>query len=435
MTSVAKLISEDAPLVPLEKLVPEATLPEDWQQANLIGRVMLPGVGPAVVYVNDKGNVIDITRSYATTRDLLEEKDPAAAARTASRSGKTIGNIADILANSSVRDAKKPFMLAPNDFQSVEAAGVTFVESMVERMVEEAAMKEMKVKPGDTINQTQLEKVRERIRSEVKKLVGADFDFSSIIPGSQEAEKILELMKEKGISTIYPQVGLGPEGEIFSKAEPCASVGHGGQAGYSSVGGWTNPEPEVVLFANSKGKIVGAAHGNDVNDRAKEGKSALLLHKAKVKNGSTAIGPFIRLFDEKFGLEDVKNIQVQLEVNRSDGSLKYQGANNMAKISRKPEDIVAAAMDSERQHPDGLAIFLGTMTVPLKDDKGAVFTHEEGDVVRIGSNKLGYFTNVMRPAEKVQGLEPGALATARNLAGRGLLIDEKAIAPKRATRG
>jgi fumarylacetoacetate (FAA) hydrolase family protein len=225
------------------------------------------------------------------------------------------------------------------------------------------------------------------------------------------------------MSTIYPQVGLGAEGEIFSKATQVTSVGHGAQAGYSTgASPWVNPEPEVVLLANSRGKVVGATHGNDVNDRGKEGRSALLLHRAKVKKGSTAIGPFIRVFDEKFNLDSIRDTEVRLEVRRADGSLKFEGANKMGKISRRPEAIVAATTDDEREHPDGVAVFLGTMMVPLKDDKGAEFTHEEGDVVRIGSPQLGYLTNVMLPANNVHGLEQGALDLARNLARRGLLV-------------
>jgi fumarylacetoacetate (FAA) hydrolase family protein len=188
------------------------------------------------------------------------------------------------------------------------------------------------------------------------------------------------------------------------------------------VSPWVNPEPEIVLIANSKGRIVGATNGNDVNDRGKEGKSSLLLHRAKVKKGSTAVGPFIRVFDEGFSLDSLRDTEVGLEVWRVDGSLKFEGSNKMGKISRRPEDIVAAATDEEREHSDGVAVFLGTMTVPLKDDTGAVFTHEEGDIVRIGSPQLGYLTNVMLPANMVQGLEKGALDLARNLASRGLLV-------------
>jgi len=413
--------ASNAAVVLATEMTVEKTLPADWQQANLVGRVMLPGVGPAVVYVNADGNVIDITRSYATTRDLFEEADPAAEARRASLTGTNIGKVADILANSSARDKSKPYLLSPADFQEIEAAGVTFVQSLVERMVEEAAMKEIAPKSGEKIDQARLDEVRERIRGEVKELVGKDFDFSKIVPGSEQAETILRLMKEKGISTIYPQVGLGKRGELFSKASVGLSVGHGAQAGYSSHGDWTNPEPEVVLFANSSGRVIGAAHGNDVNDRYTEGLSALYLHDAKVRNGSTAIGPFVRLFDNKFTLEDVKKTEVGLEVTAADGTVRFKGTNNMAKISRSPENIMAQATGPEHQRPDGLAVFLGTMTIPLKDEKGDTFTHKEGDVVRIGSPQLGYITNVMLPAEKVQGLEKGPLDLARNLAGRGVL--------------
>ena len=429
-TEIAK-----TPIVPADKMTAAATLPTDWQEATLVGRAMTKD-GPSVVYVKENGDVVDITSSYATTTDLFEQENPAAEARRAAFSGKVIGKVDDIIANSSVRDPNKPYLLSPADFQEIEAAGVTFVQSMVERMVEEAAMKEAR-NPDGSVNSEALDAVRVRIRQEVADIVGTE-DFSKIIPGSDAAQKILDRMRELGMSTIYPQVGLGAEGEIFSKAAPGTSVGHGAQAGYSpGESPWVNPEPEVVMFANSKGAIVGAAHGNDVNDRKKEGQSALLLHRAKVKNGSTSIGPFVRLFDDKFGLDDVKKLSVELEVLNPDGSVKYQGANNMEKISRPPESIVAAACDSEREHPQGVAVFLGTMTIPLKDDKGKDFTHQEGDVVRMGSPKLGYLTNVMSPADKVQGLEKGTLALARNLAQRGLLIagQETGTAPSVARRG
>ena len=409
-------------LVPMSELTLERTLPVDWRKASLVGRVMLPGVGPSVVIVDPNGDLLDVSHIFATTRDLFESESPAEAVRIAAFRGKKIGNASEIIANSSLRRADQPYLLSPLDFQEIEAAGVTFVESLVERMVEEAAMKEVPRDSDGGLNQTKLNEVRRKIRGEVEEIVG-DADFSKIQPGSKAALEILRRMKELGMSTIYPQVGLGEEGEIFSKASPATSVGHGAQAGYSAgVSPWVNPEPEIVLIANSKGRIVGATNGNDVNDRGKEGKSSLLLHRAKVKKGSTVVGPFIRVFDEGFSLDSLRDTEVRLEVWRVDGSLKFEGSNKMGKISRKPEDIVAAAMDEEREHNDGVAVFLGTMTVPLKDDTGSVFTHEEGDIVRIGSPQLGYLTNVMLPANKVQGLEKGALDLARNLASRSLLV-------------
>lgn len=411
--------NQNAPVVPANLMTAEATLPADWQQATLIGRAMTKE-GPSVVYVREDGKVVDITHAYATTTDLFEKENPAAEARRAALTGKVIGTADEIIANSSVRDPNKPYLLSPADFQEVEAAGVTFVPSMVERMIEQRVMALKKVEPS-----TDVDTVRKEMKAALQETMGKDFDFSKVVPGSEDALRLIKALGKAGFSTIYPEVGFGVEGEIFSKAAPGTSVGHGAQSGYSpGAEPWVNPEPEVVMFANSKGKIVGAAHGNDVNDRKKEGQSALLLHRAKVKNGSTSIGPFVRLFDDKFGLNDVKKLSVELKVMRADGTVAFEGANNMEKISRSPESIVAAACDSEREHQQGVAVFLGTMTVPEKDETGKDFTHREGDVVRMGSPQLGYLTNVMLPADKVQGLEKGSLALARNLAERGLLLPQ-----------
>lgn len=443
--------------IPENYMTAQATLPEDWQEANLVGRVMTKE-GPSVVYLSQDGYVVDITHRFATMTDLLEQGNPAEAAHAASKEegAKIIGKVDDILANSAVRDASKPYLLSPADFEELEASGVTFVDSLIERMIEQEAMKCARMlkaeRNGDldeaTFNRT-VNNARTEIRKAIEKVVGEGFDFSTVVPGSEDAKKLIDGLEKAGLSTIYPKVGFGKEGEIFSKAAAGTSVGHGAQAGYTKPTTehkhWVNPEPEVALFVNSKGEIKGAANGNDINDRAKEGETALLLHRAKVKNGSTSIGPFVRLFDGKFTMEDVKKVAVELEVRKANGEVRFVGQNNMAKISRKPEDIVAAAMDEEREHPQGMAIMLGTAIVPNHntDEHGKMikgadgepinFTHEPGDVVRIGSGKLGYLTNVMLPADQIQELEKGTLDLATNLANRHLL--QKRTPIEHATRG
>jgi len=430
-------------ILPASAFSAENILPKDWREATLVGRMMTED-GPIVVCIRPDGAVIDITGISLTTRrlsasttsqlplsttsQLFEAVNPAEeaikAATIGARTGKNIGYINEILSNQA--GVKYPYLLAPNDLQDVLAAGVTFAASLVERLVEEESMKSARNADG-TLNQDKLDEVRATIRSDIVKLAGTD-DFSKIIPGSGVAMSLLERVKEDKMSTVYPQVGLGKEIEIFYKASPMTTVGHGAQAGYSpSQEGeiaWTNPEPEVVLFANSRGEIIGASHGNDVNDRAREGRSPLLLYQAKVQNGSAVIGPFIRLFDEKFKLSDIDKIRVGLDVFRANGEKQFEGYSDMSAISRRPEEIVKAAMPASRGCPSGAAVFLGTMIIPLKDSKGKPFTHEEGDVVRVGSDKLGSITNCMVPSDRVQHQDIyGVLALMGNLATRGLLSD------------
>jgi fumarylacetoacetate (FAA) hydrolase family protein len=419
--------------VPAEKLTAQATLPEDWKNATLVGRVMRPDAGPSLVYVNSEGFVIDISKSFPSSHELCEQDNPAAAAKKAAETGEPIGRIEDILKNSAARSSDKPYMLSPFDFQEIEAAGVTFLKSLIERMIDEAARKtvaeEKAKRPKDGPAMSEEEEgrltaqTRERINKEVTDIVGPD--FHKVEPGSEPALAVLEHMRKRGLSMVYPTVGLSRKGEIFPKAAPATSVGHGAQAGFASDSNWNTPEPEMVLAVNSKGKIVGATLGNDISDRKLEGDSPVYLPEAKIGKGSSAIGPFIRLFDDKFTLNDAKSEQIRLQVHNPDKSLKYEGVSNMSLISRPLEWIAAQAMGASHHHPTGVGIYTGTMIVPDVDDKNQKFTYAEGDTTTIHSPKLGGFTNVLVHAEKVQGLENGAYDLARNLFNRGLILPNR----------
>ncbi|MFL4976676.1 MAG: fumarylacetoacetate hydrolase family protein, partial [Microvirga sp.] len=353
-------------------------LPGDGTVGALGGRVWLPRVeGPAVVAIRD-GGVFDVSRVFPTMRDLCEAGDPAAALRAVA--GERVGALADILANTPPdgRDRAKPWLLAPLDLQAIKAAGVTFVISMLERVIEERAR-------GNPDAAT-------AIRKEVNRLVGDD--LAKLKPGSPEAARLKEVMIEQGVWSQYLEVGIGPDAEIFSKAPPMAAVGTGMDAGLHPKSSWNNPEPEVVLAVSSAGRIVGATLGNDVNLRDFEGRSALLLSKAKDNTASCAIGPFIRLFDETFTLDDLRREDIELLVEGQDGFV-LRGASTMREISRDPLDLVAQTVGPNHQYPDGFMLFLGTLFAPVQDrDKpGAGFTHHVGDVVTIRSGKLGTLRN------------------------------------------
>ncbi|MGX8009314.1 fumarylacetoacetate hydrolase family protein [Mesorhizobium sp. ORM8.1] len=361
---------------------------------------------PLVVTVRD-GEVIDITSTTApTVRDLCELKDPAGYVRAAK--GKAIGALADIAANSfeTNRDAKKPILLSPVDLQAVKASGVTFVVSLLERVIEEQA-------------RGSAEKA-DAIRADIAGLIG--HDLSKLKPGSPEAMEIKAKLISRGAWSQYLEVGIGSDAEIFTKCQPMASVGFGADVGLHPVSTWNNPEPEIAMIADSSGRIVGATLGNDVNLRDVEGRSALLLGKAKDNNASAALGPFIRLFDETFSIADVKRATVRLSVEGEDG-FSLEGASSMAEISRSPEELVKAAMGPHHQYPDGLALYLGTMFVPSKDrgEKGKGFTHKVGDIVTISSEKLGALTNRVRLSPDCPHWTYGASHLMRDLARAGLL--------------
>ncbi|MGH7049932.1 MAG: fumarylacetoacetate hydrolase family protein [Acetobacteraceae bacterium] len=384
----------------------ERTLPEDASRAALAGRVWLPEAdGPAVVAVREEA-LIDLSRAFPTMRDLCEAIDCAAAVR--GTSGDKIGMLAEILANTPPegRDRGKPWLLAPVDLQAIKASGVTFIASLMERVIEERA--------GGTPAGA------EKIRAEVTRLVGDD--LAKLRPGSPEAMAVKETLVREGAWSQYLEVGIGPDAEIFTKAQPLSAVGTGVEAGLHPRSSWNNPEPEVVLVIASSGRCVGAALGNDVNLRDFEGRSALLLGKAKDNNASCAIGPFVRFFDAGFGMNDVRRTTVSLVVEGSDGFV-LEGASSIGKISRDPEDLVRQLFCPEHQYPDGAALFLGTMFAPVADrgEPGKGFTHKIGDVVCVEAPALGRLVNSMQSADACEPWTFGAGALMRNLARRGLI--------------
>lgn len=392
--------------MPTLSLTPANTLPADAERAALAGRVWRSDLGgPSIVTLRGE-ELVDVTASFATMRDLCETADPAAALRAAS--GDSVGRLADILANTPVdsRDAGKAWLLAPVDLQAVKAAGVTFAVSMLERVIEEKA----RGNPAAAA----------AIRSEIGKLIGDD--LSKLKPGSAEAMRLKEVLIAQGAWSQYLEVGIGPDAEIFTKAPPMSAVGTGVDAGLHPASTWNNPEPEIVLIVASDGRIVGASLGNDVNLRDVEGRSALLLGKAKDNNAAAAIGPFIRFFDGDFSLDHIRRTTVSLTVEGEDG-FTLEGSSSIAKISRDPADLAAQMIGPHHQYPDGAALYLGTMFAPIKDrdTKGGGFTHKYGDVVTIAAPELGALVNRMRRTDECEPWRFGASHLMRNLAKRGLL--------------
>jgi fumarylacetoacetate (FAA) hydrolase family protein len=375
-------------------------LPADWRQATLVGRVDL-GAGPAPVVIR-QGRVADVSRVSPTVSALLNSWD-------AEIPGRDLGDLRDLDFKPAWDDRGIPRLLAPVDLQCVKAAGVTFATSAVERVIEERAR-------GDAAK-------AHEIRNALQQKIGTE--IRSVIPGSSQAQALKEIFLADGLWSQYLEVAIGPYAEIFTKAPPMSSVGWGDYIGVRSDSAWSNPEPEVAIVCNDAGVPVGATLGNDVNLRDFEGRSALLLGKAKDNNASCSLGPLVRIFDDSFSMDDVRTAVVTLEVLGPDG-FRLDGRSSMAEISRDPLDLVQQAL-SEHQYPDGFVIFLGTLFAPTQDRDiaGRGFTHKIGDIVRISTEKLGTLANRVTTSADAPPWSFGLGALMSNLSSRGLLAQRK----------
>ena len=374
-------------------------LPSDWRDALLLGRVQTQD-GPTPVVVL-RGRVRDVSRAAPTVSQLLNawtgEVPP----------GEDLGPLDELPVERAFDGGTGPRLLSPFDLQCIKAAGVTFAVSAIERVIEERAR-------GDAA-------CAEVLRSGLSDRVGAD--IRSVKPGSEAAARLKTVLIADGLWSQYLEVAIGPDAEIFTKSPPLSSVGWGDWIGVRSDSAWNNPEPEVVLACDRTGRIVGATLGNDVNLRDIEGRSALLLGKAKDNNASCAIGPFIRLFDDGFGIDDVRRMLVKLEIRGEEG-FHLEGASSMTQISRDPLELAGQTLGKHHQYPDGFALFLGTMFAPIsdRDAPGLGFTHRPGDTVRVSAERLGVLENKVTTCDKAPPWTFGVAELMTNLSGRGLLV-------------
>jgi fumarylacetoacetate (FAA) hydrolase family protein len=382
-------------------------LPRDARAASLVGRAWVPSEnGPSVIAVRGD-DAVDLTRSYPTVSQLLNQARPADL-RAAIRTAPVLGPLEAIVANSveGHRDRARPWLLAPSDLQAVKASGVTFVASLLERVIEERARGNPALAEG--------------VRGEIQAIIGPD--LRGVRPGSPEAARIKDVLVARGMWSQYLEVGIGPDAELFTKCPPMAAVGLGSRVGIHPASVWSNPEPELVLAINASGAIVAVTLGNDVNLRDVEGRSALLLGRAKDNNASCALGPFLRVLDEAFPLDAARRLSFETIVEGPDG-FRISHTSHVAEISRDLADLAGQAIGRFHQYPDGLVLFVGTMFAPVADRgaAGSGFTHKVGDLVRIAAPEIGALVNEVVSCDQAEPWTFGTGALMANLARRGLL--------------
>jgi fumarylacetoacetate (FAA) hydrolase family protein len=381
-----------------------AIFPPDTDQATLIARVWMPGTGPVLALATPDA-LYDLSALALTCADLIAMDQPAALVAARRSALPQLADMASVLANtpSKVRDASQPYLLAPCDLQPIKAAGVTFVASMLERVIEEQAR-------GDAAR-------AQSVRQSIAGIIGDN--LRAVVPGSEQAAQVKAVLVKQGLWSQYLEVGIGPDAEVFTKSQAMSAVGWGSDIGIHPKSEWNNPEPEIVLTVSPKGVIQGIALGNDVNLRDFEGRSALLLGKAKDNNASCAIGPFIRLFDEHYTLDHARQTVINLHVKGEEG-FELKGASSMNQISRDPQDLVHQTLNANHQYPDGFMLFCGTMFAPTQDrfGPGQGFTHAVGDVVTIASEALGSLTNTVQHCDQITPWTYGLRALMQDLARR-----------------
>ena len=391
------------------KMTAQNVLPADGFAGALVGRALYPGAypGPCVVVIREDG-VHNISGTVPTMAELLNSHNPIERAIKATRNCVHLGSLDEMLANSTpdTHDPLKPYFLSPIDLHAVKACGMTFVKSMLVRVIEEQAQK-------DPAKAEELHKILEgEIGGEI----------ATVEPGSEEAEKLKAALIERGMWSQYLEAGIGPYVEFFTKAQPLSTVGIGAEVGIHPDSKWSHSEPEVVLIINSHGETIGATLGNDVNLHDLEGLSALFLGRAKDNNASCAVGPFIRLFDETFGIDDVRNQNVAMTIQGDDGYLLSE-TYPMEEMTRTLDELVAQTFNENHQYPDGLALFTGTMFYPDqdRDEVGKGFTHKVGDIVTIKAPGLGTLINRVNHSNKVRPWNFGFADLMNNLANRHLI--------------
>jgi len=398
-------------IVPLNKVTPEFILPPKWEKGTFFGRAMVPGVGASVVALNSHGNLIDITPFVVASSVLCNNPRMLEVLREAREHGENIGGIGEVLANTNRSDNQVPYFLAPIDFQAAVGAGVTYINSWLERVVSAHP------KLPD-------------LRAQLIAIIGGD--NLVVKPGSDTAQKVMEFLESMGIDDDYTKPAFGTHAEIFDKAMSCDAVGPGHismrtdapkrGAPPTAVGS----ESELILIVNKNAKIVGYTVGNDFSAGGFENASHLYLPKAKHYDGSAGMSPLVRVPDESFTAENATSLNITLFVEGRDGfvlrAARKEGqvgllspgrSYSTGEISRPHTELADQALAVNR-HEFGRAVYCGAGYIPTmnredpeRPTKFNEFTHRPGDTVSIiASDWLAGCVHVVTPVTEFNNFGP-----------------------------
>lgn len=212
--------------------------------------------------------------------------------------------------------------------------------------------------------------------------IGKQEIWASGVTYFRSKEARMEESEKSGGSIFYDMVYEAKRPELFFKATAARTVGSGDYVNIRKDSTWDVPEPELTLFINPQGKIIGYTIGNDMSSRSIEGENPLYLPQAKVYERCAGLGPCIYLADEPLPKDTLIEVQILRQQK-----IMFEGKTAINQIKRSFEELVEY-LYRECSFPYGCFLMTGTGIVPSSD-----FTLKSQDEIRISIEPIGTLVN------------------------------------------